>query len=268
MDEPAAYLGPAYRSCLWCDAFDGRNSGIGRVGACFERFSIGVDLRECLLRGALTVEQVKAEDDDCDTDIGRRGAVFVRDGAPEEPPDRQEVGDGDDPCGGDAVQQAVVEQVGQATAGDSEGDIGEDRVDLDVNRVRPEQGDRKDHETGETELGGGKADGVKAGELGFGEDGGDRISGAGQGDEEDAHSVRVDGADCNCVGSVGVDDQNDAEEAEQYAGDGAAFGFLLHEAEAEQQRPDGGRGIDEGGDAAGDGALADREEDEGDRVIE
>src|SRR6266851_5340627 len=194
MDEPAAYLGPAYRSCLWCDAFDGRNSGIGRVGACFERFSIGVDLRECLLRGALTVEQVKAEDDDCDTDIGRRGAVFVRDGAPEEPPDRQEVGDGDDPCGGDAVQQAVVEQVGQATAGDSEGDIGED--------------------------------------------GGDRISGAGQGDEEDAHSVRVDGADCNCVGSVGVDDQNYAEEAEQYAGDGAAFGFLLHEAEAEQQRPD------------------------------
>jgi hypothetical protein len=50
-----------------------------------------------------------------------------------------------------------------------------------VDRARTQLGDRKDHETGKTELSGGEADGVEAGELGFGEDGGDRISGAGQG---------------------------------------------------------------------------------------
>ena len=65
-----------------------------------------------------------------------------------------------------------------------------------------------------------------------------------------------------------VDDEDDSEEAEQDARDGASFGLLLQDAEAEEQRPDGGGGVDDGRDAAGDGAFADGEEDEGDGVIE
>ena len=116
-------------------------------------------------------------------------------------------------------------------------------------------------------LEGGDDDRVQALQPTLGGDGACAIAEGGDGDEECAKEKSAGACGCRNSGRVTVDHAEHAEEAQDDSDTSEAGCARAAGGEADEQSPDGRGGVEDGGDAGGDGALSPGEEAERERIV-
>src|SRR5260370_25207493 len=113
---------------------------------------------------------------------------FMRYEPPEDSPDRQQIGDRNSMRGGDVSEEAVVEEVCDAAACESENEDRQNRCEVEGCWMRANSGYRHKHEGGECELRYREAYRVEALQLSFGNNSGDCVAECRQYDHNDAEN--------------------------------------------------------------------------------
>src|SRR5215469_9207689 len=134
--------------------------------------------------------------------------------------------------------------------------------------MRSKDRDGQDHQPCKRKLTGGEADGVDAFEFYLGDDRGDGVAEACQCDKEDTAEELGVGYVLLSALAVTEDDDDDSGESEQNSPDGESIGTCALHGQREQERPDGGCGIENSGDAARDSSFAESKQSKRESVIE